>query len=55
MNYYLDYSVNFVNDDKLTALENSPEVQKMPFFPAEDSVKMADGVIVVKLSEPLKK
>ena len=55
MNYYLDYPVNFVNEDKLTALENSPEVQNMPMFPAKDSVKMVDGVLAVKLSEPLKK
>ncbi len=55
MNYYLDYPVNFVNEDKLTALENSPEVQNMPMFPAKDSVKMVDGVMAVKLSDPLKK
>ena len=55
LNYYLDYPVNFVSDDKLTALENTPEVKNMPFFPAEDSVKMVDGVMVVKLSEPVEK
>lgn len=55
LNYYLDYPVNFVSDDKLTALENSPEVKNMPFFPAEDSVKMVDGVMVIKLSEPVEK
>ena len=53
MNYYLDYPMTFVSSEKQTALQNSPEVQNMPFFPAKDSVKMVDGVFVVKLSEPL--
>ena len=53
MNYYLDYPMTFVSSEKRTALQNSPEVQNMPFFPAKDSVKMVDGVLVVKLSEPL--
>lgn len=53
MNYYLGYPVSFVSDDELTALENMPEVQNMPLFPAADSIKMVDGVMVIKLSEPL--
>lgn len=51
MNYYLGYPVNFVSEDKRMAMRALPEVENMPVFPAEGSIKMIDDVMVIKLSE----
>ena len=40
-----------VSQEQLDALEAAEEVQKMGIWPAEDSVGVIDGVLVIKLAE----
>lgn len=51
MQYYLHFPVNLATRDQIMALEEHAEYRQMNLYPAEDSVKIIDGVLVVKLSE----
>ena len=37
-------------EKEIEELEKNEEIRNMPCFPAKDSVKLIDGIIVVKLS-----
>lgn len=48
---YLNYPAEIISSEKeIEELEKNEEIRNMPFFPAKDSVKLIDGIIVVKLS-----
>ena len=51
MQYYLHFPVNLATLDQIMALEEHAEYRQMNLYPAEDSVKIIDGVLVVKMSE----
>lgn len=48
--YYLSYPI-IVDNGKIYELSKNPVVKGMGVFPAEDSVRMIEGVMVVKLSD----
>ncbi len=53
-NYFdivLQYKANICDGSTLTNLRNMEEVKSMPIFPNKDSVKIIDGIIVVKIGE----
>lgn len=52
--YILGYPINLLQEGELPAVAAKPEVIQMPVFPYEGSVKMVDGVLVVKLSEDMR-
>jgi len=47
----MGYPFNFVSDGQRDALAASAQVQQMPIFPAPGCCAMADGTLVIKLSE----
>ena len=51
LTYYLGYPARCVDSSEIEAYEQLEEVAAMHPFPAADSVKMVDGVLVVKLSD----
>lgn len=51
-NYYLGRSYQPCDEDKIKDIANSAEFKSMRNFPSKSSVKIIDGVVVVKLSEP---
>ena len=48
--YVLQLRVNLCDDWTRLTLQESGQVQQMPAYPQEGSVRMADGVLVVKMS-----
>ena len=50
LDYYLGYPVEFVTGAELEALKENPQVLQMHPFPAADSIRMVDGVLVILLS-----
>ena len=54
LNDYCDLSLDFVSGTEAQKIESRPQIAAMPCWPNEGSVvKTEDGIIVVKLSEPL--
>ena len=49
--YYLGVSFAEVGEETLAALEVSPAVAAMPAYPDAGSVRLVDGVLIVKFSE----
>ena len=43
--------VTFCNENVYRAIVTGEEYKKMEVFPAQNSVKVMDGIVVVKLSE----
>ncbi len=50
MNVYLRFPVTLADEKQEESLSNRPEVEAMPSFPAQDSMQVMDGVLVVKVS-----
>ena len=53
-NYFdvvLQYKANMCDGSTLTKLRKMEEVKNMPIFPNKDSVRIIDGIIVVKIGE----
>ena len=48
--YVLQLRVNLCDDWTRLALEDNEQVRQMPAYPQEGSVRMVDGVLVVKMS-----
>lgn len=48
---YVGYSFNSVSDEERELFSSKAEVQQMPSYPNDGSIKVIDGVLVVKLSE----
>lgn len=48
---YLHFNIEEAGESKKEEISQSEEFAKMPVFPAEDSVKVINGVLVVKLDE----
>lgn len=48
---YLGYQIPFAPQERIAELKNLNAVKEMPYWPAEGSVKVIDGTIVLKLSE----
>lgn len=48
--FILGYPINMLEGDKAQEYANKKEVIDMPCFPATDSVKLIDGVVIVKVS-----
>ena len=49
--YILNYPINYCSNDVHHRLKEMPEVQNMPTFPNAGSIKMIDGVMVVKMGD----
>ena len=47
--YVLQYPVRFCSDDTHKRLTEDPRVEEMPTFPKDGSIRMIDGVMVVKM------
>jgi len=50
INYMIGYNMKIVGGDEVDKLVNNEDIKKMPEFPAKDSVKMIDGILIVKLA-----
>lgn len=48
---YIGYEVPQVSDEKLAELKNSEEVQAMPCYPSEGSIKVIGETVVIKFQE----
>ena len=48
---YLGFAPRFCGYEEIVALMDNEEVQQMPSYPDDGSIKIVDGVIVVKLME----
>lgn len=51
LNDWLNIPVAEPDEDTMIAVAASPEFQSMPLYPAQGSVQMVDGRVVVKLQE----
>lgn len=51
MRVYLHFPIEDASDEQAQRLEQSDELRVMPQFPAEESIQIIDGVMVVKLGE----
>lgn len=49
--YILNVPVRLCTEEQRVGLWNRPEVKAMPVFPAEGSIEMVDGILVVKMGE----
>ena len=49
--YVLNYPLNLVPEKKARELSELKEVEEMGDFPSRGSMKMIDGILVVKLSD----
>ena len=49
--YILNVPVWLCTEEQRVGLWNRPEVKAMPVFPAEGSIEMVDGILVVKMGE----
>ena len=50
-NYYLGRSYIYCDDETREKIKNTYEFKMMKDFPSKDSVKVIDGIVVVRLSE----
>ena len=48
---YLGFAPRFCSYEEIVALMENEEVQAMPSYPDDGSIKIVDGVIVVKIME----
>lgn len=48
---YLGLEYEMCEDEEFTSIFNSPEYEQMPIFPYDGSIRIIDGIAVVKLSE----
>ena len=53
--YMLEYPIRLSSKEELISWTYDPEVQSMPVFPAEGSVRMIGDTLVIRLSESLQK
>ncbi len=51
MKHYLNVTINPVVGDQIVEIYNSPEYREMDSFPAENSIRIVDGVMYIK-TEP---
>lgn len=51
-NAILSYNINLYTDPGANDLKLLPEVQAMPAFPAKESCRIIDGVLIVKFVQP---
>lgn len=51
-NAILSYNINLYTDPIANELKLRPEVQAMPAFPAKESCRIIDGVLIVKFVQP---
>ena len=51
MRVYLHFPIEDASEEQAQSLEQSDELRRMPQFPAEESIQIIDGVMVVKLGE----
>ncbi len=51
MKHYLNVTINPIVGDRIIEIYNSPEYREMDSFPAEDSIRIVDGVMYIK-TEP---
>ncbi len=51
MRVYLHFPVNEATNEQIEQLEKTEEYQQMGIYPAADSIRIIDGVMVVKLNE----
>lgn len=49
----LNYKMNLCQEEQIYELWDHPEVMEMPCFPNNSSIKMINGIVVVKFSEKL--
>ena len=49
--YILDNPANLCDEEKCLELEETPSVREMPVFPNQGSMRMQDGVLIVKMGE----
>ena len=49
--YILNYPIQVANETEALEFKEKEEVQEMPVFPYEGSVKLVEGKVVVKFSE----
>ena len=52
--YVMGYSINLVPLNDVAKYLDDPEINAMPIYPSTGSVKMINGVLVVRLSEDLR-
>ena len=52
--FILGHPINAIqNEDELASMAYDPAIQSMPLFPKDGSCAMVDGVMVIKLSDPV--
>lgn len=51
MEIYLHFNVEEADEEQKEKIYASKQLEEMPVFPAKDSIKVIDGVVVVKLDE----
>lgn len=51
MKHYMNVTINYVEGDRMIEIYNSPQYREMDSFPAENSIRIVDGVMYIK-TEP---
>lgn len=52
MKHYMHITINIIAGEQIVEIYNSPEYREMDSFPAEDSIRIVDGVMYIK-TEPI--
>ncbi len=52
MKHYMNITLNPIVGDRIIEIYNSPEYREMDSFPAEDSIRIVDGIMYIK-TEPI--
>ncbi len=52
MKHYMHITINIISGEQIVEIYNSPEYREMDSFPAEDSIRIVDGVMYIK-TEPI--
>lgn len=49
--HYLGITINLVSDEEMLVIYDSPEYRAMGTFPQQDSLKVVDGILYIKLED----
>lgn len=52
MKHYMHITINIIAGEQIIEIYNSPEYREMDSFPAEDSIRIVDGIMYIK-TEPI--
>ena len=49
INAYIGFDVPMVEQERIEELSSLPEIQQMPCYPDDGSIKVVDDILVIKL------